>query len=199
MFVKFLFSSFIARNRIKSARYFYQISLILQVKYQIDIIINNSINPRTMTKFLKKDQLSSMWYEIDAKNAVVGRLASVISKIIRGKNKSTYTPHMDDGDFVVVKNIEQIKFTGKKFQNKKYYRHTGHPGGIKETTPEKLKEKKPGETLKLAVKRMLPGGVLGKKQLTKLKIYQGNEHPHSAQNLKIIEIGKLNTKNILRN
>ena len=152
-----------------------------------------------MTKFLKKDQISSLWYEIDAKNAVVGRLASVISKIIRGKNKSTYTPHMDDGDFVVVKNIEQIKFTGKKFQNKKYFRHTGYPGGIKEITPEKLKEKKPGESLKLAVKRMLPGGVLGKKQLTKLKIYEGNKHPHSAQNIKIIEIGKINTKNIIRN
>ena len=87
-----------------------------------------------MTKFLKKDQLNSSWYEIDAKNAVVGRLATIISKIIRGKNKTTFTPHMDDGDFVVVKNIEHIKFTGKKFQNKKYYRHTGHPGGIKEIT-----------------------------------------------------------------
>ena len=152
-----------------------------------------------MSKFLKKDQINSSWYEIDAKNAVVGRLATVISKIIRGKNKSTYTPHMDDGDFVVVKNIEQIKFTGKKFQNKKYYRHTGHPGGIKETTPEKLQIKKPGEALKLAVKRMLPGGVLGKKQLTKLKIYSGNEHPHSSQNPKVIELSKLNTKNIIRN
>ena len=124
-----------------------------------------------MTKFVKKDQVTSSWYEIDAKNAVVGRLATIISKIIRGKNKNTYTPHMDHGDFVVVKNIEQIKFTGKKFQNKKYYRHTGYPGGIIETTPEKLFEKKPGEALKLAVKRMLPGGVLGRKQLTKLKIY----------------------------
>ena len=152
-----------------------------------------------MTKFLKKDQLISYWYEIDAKNAVVGRLASIISKIIRGKNKSTFTPHMDDGDFVVVKNIEKIKFTGKKFYNKKYYRHTGHPGGIKETTPEKLFKKKPAEALKLAVKRMLPGGVLGKKQLTKLKIYSGNDHPHSAQNLKVIEQEKLNNKNIIRN
>ena len=152
-----------------------------------------------MTKFLKKDQLISYWYEIDAKNAVVGRLASIISKIIRGKNKSTFTPHMDDGDFVVVKNIEKIKFTGKKFQNKKYYRHTGYPGGIKETTPEKLFEKKPAEALKLAVKRMLPGGVLGKKQLTKLKIYSGNDHPHSAQNLKVIELEKLNNKNTIRN
>ena len=152
-----------------------------------------------MTKFLKKDQLSSSWYEIDARNAVVGRLATIISKIIRGKNKTTYTPHMDSGDFVVVKNIEQIKFTGKKFQNKKYYRHTGYPGGVKETTPERLKEKKPGEILKLAVKRMLPTGVLGKKQLTKLKIYTGNSHPHTAQNPVIIDLNKLNNKNIARN
>ena len=152
-----------------------------------------------MTKFLKKDQLLSNWYEIDAKNAVVGRLATVISKIIRGKNKTTFTPHMDDGDFVVVKNIEQIKFTGKKFQNKKYYRHTGHPGGIKETTPEGLFDKKPDQVLKLAVKRMLPGGVLGKKQLNKLKIYSGDDHPHSAQNPKIINLEKLNNKNIIKN
>ena len=152
-----------------------------------------------MTKFLKKGQLSSNWYEIDAKNAVVGRLASIISKIVRGKNKATYTPHMDNGDFVVVKNIEQIRFTGKKFQDKKYYKHTGHPGGIKETTPEKLHEKKPGEVLKMAVKRMLPGGVLGKKQLNKLKIYKGNDHPHNAQNIKVIELAKLNSKNIASN
>ena len=152
-----------------------------------------------MTKFLKKDQLSSNWFEIDAKNAVVGRLATVISKIIRGKNKTTFTPHMDDGDFVVVKNIELIKFTGKKFSNKKYYRHTGYPGGIKEVTPEKLKKTKPSEILKLAVKRMLPGGVLGRKQLNKLKIYHGNEHPHSSQNPKIIELNKLNIKNNIRN
>ena len=151
-----------------------------------------------MTKFVKKDQVSSSWYEIDAKNAVVGRLATVISKIIRGKNKNTYTPHMDDGDFVVVKNIEQIKFTGKKYQEKKYFKHTGYPGGIKETTPEKLSEKKPAEVLKMAVKRMLPGGVLGRKQLTKLKIYVGDSHPHSAQNLKSLELSKMNNKNILR-
>ena len=152
-----------------------------------------------MTKFIKKDDINSKWFEIDAKNAIVGRVATIVSKIIRGKNKTTYTPHMDHGDFVVVKNIEQIKFTGKKFQNKKYYRHTGYPGGIKETTPEKLQKKKPGEALKLAVKRMLPGGVLGKKQLTKLKIYSGSDHPHSAQNPKIIELEKLNSKNTVRN
>ena len=115
-----------------------------------------------MTKFVKKNEINNNWFLIDANNAIVGRLASLIAKILRGKHKSTFTPHMDNGDFVVVKNIEQAKFTGKKFQDKKYYRHTGYPGGIKVSTPEKLHEKKPGETLKLAVKRMLPGGVLGR-------------------------------------
>ena len=152
-----------------------------------------------MTKFVKKAEITSSWFEIDAKNAVVGRLASIISKIIRGKNKNTFTPHMDHGDFVVVKNIEMIKFTGKKFQNKKYYRHTGYPGGIKETTPEKLSYNKPGEVLKLAVKRMLPSGPLAKKQLSKLKIYSGENHPHSAQNPKTINVLELNKKNIARN
>ncbi len=152
-----------------------------------------------MTKFVKKNELNNNWYEIDASNAVVGRLASIIAKILRGKNKATFTPHMDNGDFVVVKNIEKIKFTGRKFQDKKYYRHTGYPGGIKETTPEKLFDKKPGEALKLAVKRMLPGGPLAKKQLTKLKIYKGSDHPHGVQNPTVIELSKLNNKNIARN
>ena len=152
-----------------------------------------------MTKFVKNSEIESSWYEIDAKDAVVGRLAAIISKIIRGKNKNTYTPHMDHGDYVIIKNVEQIRFTGKKFKDKKYYKHTGYPGGIKETSPEKLHVKKPGESLKLAVKRMLPGGPLAKKQLTKLKIYSGSDHPHSSQNPKIIEISKLNNKNIIRN
>ena len=152
-----------------------------------------------MTKFVKKAEVKNEWYEIDANNAVVGRLATVISKILRGKNKTTYTPHMDNGDFVVVKNIEKIRFTGNKFKNKKYYKHTGYPGGIKETTPERLHKKKPDQILKLAVKRMLPGGALAKKQLTKLKIYTGSVHPHSSQNPKILDLSKLNNKNIVRN
>ena len=151
-----------------------------------------------MTKFVKKDEVNCRWFEIDATGAVVGRLATIVSKIIRGKNKTTFTPHMDNGDFVVVKNVDQIRFTGNKYQNKKYYKHTGYPGGIKETTPEKLREK-PGETLKLAVKRMLPSGALAKKQLSKLKIYAGAEHPHSAQNPETIDLSKLNEKNIARN
>ncbi len=152
-----------------------------------------------MTNFIKKSEVKNNWYLIDGSNAVVGRLATIIAKILRGKHKATFTPHMDNGDFVVVKNVENIKFTGKKFTDKKYYRHTGYPGGIKETTPEKLHSKKPGEALKLAVKRMLPGGPLAKKQLTKLKIYTGDKHPHVAQNLTILELSKLNTKNLLRN
>ena len=152
-----------------------------------------------MTNFVKKSELKNDWYLIDGNNAVVGRLAAIIAKIIRGKHKTTFTPHMDNGDFVVVKNVENIKFTGKKFTDKKYYRHTGYPGGIKITTPEKLHDKKPGEALKLAVKRMLPGGPLAKKQLTKLKIYTGDKHPHEAQNLTVLELSKLNTKNLSRN
>ncbi len=152
-----------------------------------------------MTNFVKKSELINDWYLIDGNNAVVGRLATIIAKIIRGKHKTTYTPHMDNGDFVVVKNVENIKFTGKKFTDKKYYKHTGHPGGIKETTPSKLHVNKPDEILKLAVKRMLPGGPLAKKQLTKLKIYSGDKHPHEAQNLKSLDLSKLNIKNISRN
>ena len=152
-----------------------------------------------MTKFVKKADIQSKWFEIDATDAVVGRIATVVSKIIRGKNKTTFTPHMDHGDFVVVKNVDLIKFTGNKFQDKKYFRHTGHPGGIKETTPEKLHDIKPGEVLKLAVKRMLPGGALAKKQLGKLKIYTGSNHPHEAQTPEKIELSKLNSKNVVRN
>ena len=152
-----------------------------------------------MTKFVKKADIQSKWFEIDATDAVVGRIATVVSKIIRGKNKTNFTPHMDHGDFVVVKNVDLIKFTGNKFQDKKYFRHTGHPGGIKETTPEKLHDTKPGEVLKLAVKRMLPGGALAKKQLGKLKIYAGSNHPHEAQNPEKIELSKLNIKNVVRN
>jgi|TARA_B100001758_G_C18036629_1_gene415865 large subunit ribosomal protein L13 len=153
-----------------------------------------------MTKFIKKSEISSDWIEIDATNAVVGRLATIITKILRGKNKNTYSPHVDHGDFVIVKNVEKIKFTGHKFQNKKYYKHTGYPGGIKEITPQKLSEKnRPEEILKLAVKRMLPGGVLSKNQLRKLKIYPGENHPHSAQNPKILNVSKMNNKNLIRN
>ena len=152
-----------------------------------------------MTNFIKKSEIKNNWIHIDATNAVVGRLASEIAKILRGKNKATFTPHMDDGDFVVVTNVSKIKFTGNKFNDKRYYRHTGHPGGIKETSPKLLMNKKPEEILKLAVKRMLPGGPLAKKQLTKLKMYKKESHPHTAQKLKEINFASLNKKNKVLN
>ncbi len=152
-----------------------------------------------MTDFVKTKDIKSDWILVDATDAIVGRLAVFISKTIRGKNKPKFTPHMDDGDFVIVKNVEKIKFTGNKFKNKKYYRHTGHPGGIKETTPEKLSINKPEEILKLAVKRMLPRGPLAKKQMSKLKIYKGDKHPHEVQNPKEISLVQMNKKNLLRN
>ena len=152
-----------------------------------------------MTPFIKKKEIKKDWYVINAQNAAVGRLAAFISKVLRGKNKPTFNPHIDNGDFVVVTNIDKIKFSGKKFINKKYYRHTGHPGGIKETTPLILKEKnKTEEILKLAVKRMLPGGPLAKKQLTKLKIYNGDKHPHEIQKPKLVEFDKLNKRNTVK-
>jgi large subunit ribosomal protein L13 len=150
-----------------------------------------------MTKFIKKKDIKNEWILINAENAIVGRLAAYISIVLRGKNKNQYTPHMDHGDFVVVTNIEKIKFTGKKFDNKKYFRHTGYPGGIKSTIPSTLVKNKPEEILKLAVKRMLPGGPLAKKQLSKLKIYKGTSHPHESQNPKILDFAKMSSKNYM--
>ena len=153
-----------------------------------------------MTPFIKKKDVKQDWLLIDAENLIVGRLAAYISKALRGKNKPTFNPHIDNGDFVVVTNIDKIKFSGKKFKNKIYYRHTGHPGGIKESTPLMLKEKnKTQDILKMAVKRMLPGGPLAKKQLTKLKIYNGEEHPHDIQKPKVVDFKNLNNKNLVRN
>ncbi len=153
-----------------------------------------------MTPFIKKKEIKQDWYLIDAENAAVGRLAAFISKVLRGKNKPKFNPHLDNGDFVVVTNIDKIKFSGKKFINKKYYKHTGYPGGIKISSPLTLSEKnKSQDILKLAVKRMLPGGPLAKKQLTKLKIYKGLEHPHKNQNPKLIDFKNLNKKNLVKN
>ena len=149
----------------------------------------------TMTDFIKKNEIKNNWLLINAENAIVGRLAAYISKVLRGKNKNHYTPNMDVGDFVIVTNIDKIKFTGKKFDNKKYYRHTGYPGGIKITTPSILFKEKPEKILKLAVQRMLPGGALAKKQLSKLKIYKGDKHPHETQKPKVIDFSKMNRKN----
>jgi len=148
-----------------------------------------------MTDFIKKNEIKNNWVIINAENAIVGRLAAFISLVLRSKNKNQYTPNMDNGDFVIVTNIEKIKFTGKKFDNKKYYRHSGYPGGLKTTVPSVMAKNKPEEILRLAVKRMLPGGPLSKKQLSKLKIYKGSNHPHESQNPQVVNFNKINKKN----
>ena len=152
-----------------------------------------------MTPFIKKKEIKNDWYLVNAENLVVGRLAAYLSKVLRGKIKAKFNPNQDNGDFVIVTNIEKIKFTGKKFENKKYYKHTGYPGGIKETSPENLQRKnKSQDILKFAVKRMLPGGPLAKKQLSKLKMYYGEKHPHSSQNPIEIKFSELNKKNHIK-
>ena len=152
-----------------------------------------------MTPFIKKKDIKNNWYLVNAKDVVVGRLAAYISNVLRGKNKAMYNPNQDNGDFVIVTNIDKIKFTGKKFENKKYYKHTGYPGGIKDTSPQNLKAKnKSQDILKFAVKRMLPGGPLAKKQLSKLKMYHGDKHPHSTQNPIEIKFSQMNKKNLVK-
>ena len=153
-----------------------------------------------MTPFIKKKEIKNNWYLVNGENLVVGRLAAYLSKVLRGKNKAQFNPNQDNGDFVIVTNVEKIKFTGKKYENKKYFRHTGHPGGIKETSPLNLQRKnKSQDILKFAVKRMLPGGPLAKKQLSKLKMYYGEKHPHSSQNPTEIKFSELNKKNYTKN
>ena len=129
----------------------------------------------------KKEGLDYKWYLVDAKGQVLGRLASGVVKILKGKNKPTYTPHLDTGDFVIIVNAEKAILTGKKMEDKIYYHHTGYPGGIKEMSAEKFLAKKPTEMLRIAVKGMLPKNSLGRKMLRKLKIYAGPHHPHEAQ------------------
>ena len=152
-----------------------------------------------MTPFIKKKNIKNNWYLVNAKDLVVGRLAAYISVVLRGKNKPQYNPNQDNGDFVIVTNIEKLKFTGKKFENKKYYKHTGYPGGIKSINPKSLTEKnKSQDILKFAVKRMLPGGPLAKKQLSKLKMYYGDKHPHETQNPVEINFSEINKKNHIK-
>ena len=151
------------------------------------------------TTTLKKSEFHKEWHLLDATNISVGRLASRVSLILKGKNKPQYSPNLPVGDGVIIINTDKVKFSGNKNTDKKYYKHTGHPGGIKEFTPSFLKEKnKTEQILKLAVKRMLPGGPLAKKQLTKLKIYNGEKHPHEIQKPKVINFEKLNRQNTVK-
>ncbi|MFM7673564.1 MAG: 50S ribosomal protein L13 [Candidatus Fonsibacter sp.] len=151
-----------------------------------------------MTEFLKKKEIKKNWYKIDATGLIVGRLAAEISKILRGKHKTNYTPHMDCGDNVIVINADKVKFSGKKTIKKIYFKHTGYPGGIKETTPEKLLEKKPTDIIKFAVQRMLPKeSPLARRQLTNLKIYVGEKHSHDNHKPVELDLKKRNRKNYI--
>ncbi len=128
------------------------------------------------------------WYLVDATDKVLGRLASEIAHRLRGKHKPEFTPHVDTGDYIVVVNVEKLRVTGAKETDKKYYRHSGYPGGITETNFGKMQDKFPGRALEIAVKGMLPKGPLGYAMLKKLKVYAGDAHPHSAQQPKVLSI-----------
>ncbi|MEJ5262427.1 MAG: 50S ribosomal protein L13 [Ignavibacterium sp.] len=134
-----------------------------------------------MTKFVKSEDADKKWYLVDAKDQVLGRLASQIAKIIRGKNKPSFTPNMDTGDFVVVINADKVRLTGKRPEMKQYIRHSGYPGGQKITSVREVKQSKPEFLVENAVKGMLPKNRLGRKLIKKLKVYTGENHPHSAQ------------------
>jgi large subunit ribosomal protein L13 len=128
------------------------------------------------------------WFVVDGTDKVLGRLASTIAHRLRGKHKSIYTPHVDTGDFIVVVNVDKIKVTGNKAEDKKYYRHSGYPGGITETTFGKMQQRFPGRALEKAVRGMLPKGPLGYAMMKKLKVYAGDSHPHSAQQPRALQI-----------
>jgi len=129
----------------------------------------------------KKGEIEQSWYVVDAESKVLGRLATRVADVLRGKHKPIYTPYVDTGDFVVIINAEKIHLTGTKMENKKYYRHSGYPGGLKITTPAELLRKKPEAIIMNAVKGMLPKTKLGRQQFKKLKVYAGKDHPHQAQ------------------
>ncbi|MCX7945352.1 MAG: 50S ribosomal protein L13 [Hydrogenophilus sp.] len=141
------------------------------------------------TYVAKPHEIQREWFVVDATGKILGRLASEIARRLRGKHKPIYTPHVDTGDFIVVINAEKVQVTGRKAKEKKYYRHSGYPGGIYETTFEELLAKRPERVIELAVKGMLPRGPLGYAMFRKLKVYAGPNHPHAAQQPKPLNIG----------
>lgn len=144
----------------------------------------------------KPEDITRDWWIIDAEDVVTGRLAAKVATLLRGKHKPMFTPSMDCGDNVIIINADKVKFTGKKRTDKIYYRHTGFPGGIKSTNPDTVfKGEHPERVLKAAIKNMLPKGPLGSQQFTKLKVYAGTEHPHTAQNPKVLDFKSDNRKN----
>lgn len=140
--------------------------------------------------------IEKKWLIVDAEDLVLGRLAAVIATRLRGKHKPTYTPHMDCGDNVIVINADKVKLTGNKRDNKIYYRHTGHPGGIKSLTAANILDGRfPERVIEKAVKRMLPSGPLGRDQLRNLRVFSGTEHPHSGVNPQVLDVASMNSKN----
>ncbi|WP_432735058.1 50S ribosomal protein L13 [Maridesulfovibrio sp. FT414] len=135
----------------------------------------------------KEEDIAREWYVIDAKDMVLGRLATQIANKLRGKDKAMFTPHVDTGDFVVVLNADKIKVTGNKLEQKNYYKHTNHPGGLKSRTLKVMLEKKPDVVIQTAVRGMLPKNRLGRQMIKKLKVYAGTDHPHTAQQPKNME------------
>ena len=145
----------------------------------------------------KPAEVEKQWIVIDAEGVVPGRLASFVANRLRGKHKPTFTPHVDDGDNVIIINADKVAFTGNKFADKKYYWHTGYPGGIKERTAKALLEGRfPERVMQKAVERMMPGGPLSRRQMKNLYVYAGPEHKHEAQQPKAIDLAALNSKNV---
>ncbi|KQN26889.1 50S ribosomal protein L13 [Sphingomonas sp. Leaf33] len=148
------------------------------------------------TKSVKPHEVEKKWHLIDAENLVVGRAAVVIANLLRGKHKTSFTPHVDCGDNVIVINADKVQFTGKKRTDKVYYKHTGYPGGLKEVTADKILDGRfPERVLEKAVERMIPRGPLGRQQMRNLRIFAGSEHPHAAQNPEVLDVAALSRKN----
>jgi large subunit ribosomal protein L13 len=148
------------------------------------------------TKSAKPAEVEKKWHLIDADGLVVGRLATIVANLLRGKHKPSYTPHVDMGDHVVIINADKVRFTGKKLSDKIYYKHTGYVGGLKEVTAGKVLEGRfPERVLEKAVERMIPRGPLGRQQMRSLHLYNGTEHPHGGQNPEILDVAGMNRKN----
>ncbi|MBP9693035.1 MAG: 50S ribosomal protein L13 [Alphaproteobacteria bacterium] len=148
------------------------------------------------TYSMKASEVDKKWHVIDATDLVLGRLASIVAKYLRGKHKPSFTPHMDCGDYIIVVNAEKVRLTGNKLKDRKFYWHTGYPGGIKERTMGQLLEGKyPERVVFKAVERMITRGPLGRQQMSGLKVYAGSNHPHEAQNPHILDIASMNPKN----
>ena len=148
------------------------------------------------TKAVKPAEVEKKWHLIDADGLVVGRMASIIANILRGKHKPSFTPHVDCGDNVIVINADKVRFTGKKREQKVYYKHTGYPGGIKGVTAAKVLDGRfPERVIEKAVERMVPRGPLGRDQMRNLRVFSGAEHTHAAQNPEVLDVGAMNRKN----